>query len=172
VQGRTVTLTATATDLDNLPDGRVIKYYWNDRTDVNDVNNTDAFPKTGDPNHPYATPFPIQYSPTATSVSFVLDPNDQYTGVSGRRYNFVCIVTDGARNNAGVLQSRQASVTVTVYKKTLTNCEVNKKLADYQTAIRSPGDINDDCIVDLKDLSLYVESWLACKSATVHGTCP
>jgi hypothetical protein len=155
VQGRTVTLTAKTTDLDNLPAGRVIKYCWIDRTDVNDANNTHAYSGT--------SPFPIDYSATATSVSFVLDPNDQYTG-TGRRYSYVCHVTDGATNNAGVLQQRQASITVTVYNKSMTNCEVNKKLGNYQTEIRSTGDFNDDCIVDIKDLSIYINNWLYCKA--------
>jgi hypothetical protein len=151
VQGRQVTFTAVATDLDELPVGRTITYAWTWQNDPNDPNYTDAFGT-------YVSPFPA----TTPSVSFTLDPNDRLTG-GGRTYTFNCEVSDGANTS-------NKDVLVTVYNKSLTNCEVIKKLASYQTAIRSAGDLNDDCITDLRDLSTYVMQWLACKA--VNNVCP
>jgi hypothetical protein len=144
VQGRWVTLTAVSTDLDELPVGRTITYNWIDRTDVNDPNYTDAYPVE------YPSPFPT----TTPSVSFVLDPNDAHVG-TGRTYRYQCTVSDSANT-----YSRE--VYVTVYPDTMTYCEVNKKLANYQTAIRSPGDFNDDCLTDFKDISTLALQWLDC----------
>jgi hypothetical protein len=151
-QGRTVTLTATATDADGLgkPDPSVITYAWSDRNDdVNDPNYAGRFGTN-------PSPFPA----TTQSVSFILDPNDARMG-QGRGYRFTCKASDGDK-------STSVDISVTCYSRSLTNCEVIKKLGPGYT--KSAGDLNDDCMTDLKDMSLYVAQWLACKA--VNNVCP
>jgi hypothetical protein len=149
-QGRTVTLNAVATDLDGLPSG-TLTYQWTDRNDANsNANYSDRFGT-------HASPFPA----STPSVSFILDPNDAHVG-TGLSCVFRCRASDGTL-------STDKDIIVTVYNKSMTNCEINKKLADYQTAVRSKGDFNDDCVTDMKDLSIYVSQWLACKA--INNVC-
>jgi hypothetical protein len=149
-QGRTVTLTGVATDLDALPLGSSITYKWEVRNDPNTDPNYAG-------NYPSGSPFPA----TTASVSFVLDPNDAHLG-TGRTFTYRCTVSDGNK-------SSYKEILVACYSRSMSNCDVNKKLANYQTAIRSAGDYNDDCVTDLKDMAIYVNQWLACKA--VNNVC-
>jgi len=138
--------------------GYNLTYEWTWRNDPNADPNNPGDPNYGDAFGSHDSPFPA----TTQSVSFILDPNDAHTG-SGRAYTFRCTVSDGEN-------SSYKDIVVACYNDSMTNCEINKKLSNYQTAIRAPGDFNDDCITDMRDLSLYVAQWLACKA--IDNVCP
>jgi hypothetical protein len=149
--GRTISMSATSTDLDLLgkPDGAVITYKWQDRND--DVNDPNYKGRYGANINPFPT--------TTQSVSFVLDPNTTIVG-TGRSYKFRCIASDG---------DKSTTVDINVFVAYETRCQLVKHLGDYYTKFKSPGDFNDDCITDLRDLSLYVSEWLGCKA--VNNIC-
>lgn len=162
--GRTITLNAVATDLDELPAGRTITYTWTYRYTAGGSGDPNA-----DPNYDDVKTLPDPLGTTA-SVSFVLDPNAAHVG-TGRSYSFRCVVTDG---------DNDTTKDTSVFIANETRCQLVKHLSNYYNsftadgvvypAVKSAGDFNDDCITDFKDMAIYANSWLVCQA--VNSVCP
>jgi hypothetical protein len=55
------------------------------------------------------------------------------------------------------------TVTINVYND---GCEAAKSLPDFEPL---PGDINEDCIVDVLDIVILLENWLQCNGLDCDG---